>query len=192
MPELPSITDVAKSDTFKSALTPEEEALIPYYRDKHIKLQTTQSSYKDIKNIVNIIWGMCKWPKPTVLLCDSPIACRKRCIKEYGNDKNFDIYWSIWFAEYLATYDYAQNVCGIKLDTNKYILFEAWTLGCPFVLFNENICYVSRKPVEIHFDEDGKLHNDRGMSCRFADNYGIYTLHGTPAEMKNGKIVVQT
>jgi len=166
----------------KTELTKSEEDLIPIYRDKHIKLQTTQEKKTVINKIVNEIWTMCGWNKPKVILCNSPIACRERCQKEHGpKADDFATYWSIWFAGYLATYDFARAI-GIELDDEKYDLFDRWTRSCPFILFNEEVVYVSRKPEEIHFNDEGQLHNEEGMSCRFKDGYGIYTISGVSVD----------
>lgn len=43
----------------------------------------------------------------------------------------------------------------------------------------ENICFISEKPSEIHFNENKLLHNETEMSVKFADGWGIYSLNGT-------------
>ena len=45
------------------------------------------------------------------------------------------------------------------------------------VLFDENVVYVSRRPVEVHLNDDGQLSNENGMACRFADDWGVWVIN---------------
>lgn len=42
----------------------------------------------------------------------------------------------------------------------------------------ENICFLTRRPVEMHRDNRGRLHNETGMAIRYADGWGFYAWHG--------------
>jgi hypothetical protein len=166
----------------KTSFTAEEEALIPEFFDKYLKQQTEQASVEDITEAVNTIWGDMDKSHPEIHIHESPVACKKAC-EEYktANKKKkieeFNSYWSIWFSSYAAMYDFADTI-GLEMDQDKLKKFLLWSRCCPFILFNEQTVYVSRKPVEIHFNEDGQLHNDTGMSCSYADGWGIWTLNG--------------
>ena len=37
---------------------------------------------------------------------------------------------------------------------------------------------MTRRPTEIHRNSAGRLHNENGMSVKYADGWGIYTWHG--------------
>jgi hypothetical protein len=42
----------------------------------------------------------------------------------------------------------------------------------------ENICFVTGRPVELHRDNRGRLHNEEGMAIRYSDGWGFYAWHG--------------
>lgn len=42
----------------------------------------------------------------------------------------------------------------------------------------ENICFLSGRPVELHRDNRGRLHNETGMAIRYSDGWGFYAWHG--------------
>jgi hypothetical protein len=161
----------------KTEFTPEEEALIPVYYQKYMDQQTQQQPEEDIRQIINTIWKDMGFAEPTITILDSPKACKKAC----PDFNKFDSYWGLWLVPYAATYDFAQQI-GINLDSDKLHKFLLWARCCPYILFDEHTVYVSRKPVEIHYNDAGQLHNESGMSCRFADNWGIWTINGVEVD----------
>lgn len=161
----------------KTELTLEEEALIKVVQKEYIDLQTQQQPVEDIELAVATIWEMMDYPKPKVIIEDSPISCKKAC----PDTNNFAFYWSLWYCSYAAMYDFANRI-GVEMDQDKLNKFLLWTRCCPFVLFNEDTVYVSRKPVELHFDDERRLHNEEGMSCRFEDDWGIWTVNGVAVD----------
>jgi hypothetical protein len=161
----------------KDELTPEEEALIPVYYQKYMDQQTEQQPVEDIHKIINSIWKDMRFSSPEIIILDSPKSCKKAC----PDLSNFDTYWGLWLVPYAATYDFAKNI-GISLNQEKLEKFLLWSRCCPYVLFNEETVYVSRKPVEIHYNDAGQLHNENGMSCRFADDWGIWTINGVEVD----------
>jgi hypothetical protein len=89
-----------------------------------------------------------------------------------------------------------------KMDNNTR---KIWNLYCDYVKtsfwiypFN-GICLASDRPSEIHFNDKNQLHNEHGMSVKFSDDWGIYTLNGvsvtkdivmTPAEKIDPTIIL--
>lgn len=173
----------------KDKFTPEELILIGKVHDEHIADQTITHSFESIVSAVNAIWKYCKVDTvPRVVLCDSPIACKKQAVADgyttKGKDsdpKNLTEYWSIWYVGYLAMYDFGKRV-GLDIDTDKFELFQNWVQSVPFCIFNESVIYVSRKPVKLHFNDQQQLHCETGKSCEFADGWGIWTINGTSVD----------
>jgi hypothetical protein len=161
----------------KTKFTPEEEALIPVFYKKYMDQQTEQQPEADIREIINLLWKDMGFSEPEIIILDSPRACKLAC----PDFSKFDSYWGLWLVPYASTYDFAQTI-GISLDQDKLYKFLLWARCCPYILFDENTVYVSRKPVEIHYNDNGQLHNEEGMSCRFADNWGIWTISGVEVD----------
>ena len=161
----------------KQSFTPEEEALIIRIRDKYIRMQTEQQPFEDIQLAVNKIWDMMELPHPKVIVMDSPASCKKACpdLAKYSK------YWFLWYCSYVVMYDFASQI-GLEMDKEKLETFLLWNRCCPFVLFNEDTVYVSKKPEELHFNDNQVLHNDAGMSVRYADDWGIWTFNGVSVD----------
>lgn len=163
----------------KTEFTPEEEALIEQVRDEYISSQTVTQPDDQIEKVVKEVWQIVFSTEPEVIICDSPIQCRDTAEKDGHSD--LATYWSFWYVGHVAMYDFAKRI-NLEIDEEKFEILSKWSEACPFVMFDENIVYVSRRPVEIHFNDEGQLHNEEGMSCAFADGWGIYTLNGVSVD----------
>lgn len=164
----------------KKEFTEEELALIDQVHKEYIDMQTVQEPLEDITHAINEIWKFCGVDKtPKIIVCDSPIACKNQSVADGHTD--LTEYWSIWYVGYNAMYDFGARI-GLEIDKDKLELFSNWVRCCPFVLFNEDIVYVSRKPTALHFNDNQQLHCEDGMSCEFADGWGIWTLNGVSVD----------
>jgi len=164
----------------KKEFTPEELAMIDQVHQEYIDMQTRQEPVEDIKSAVAAIWKFCGVNKaPEVIICDSPVACKKQSKVDGRND--LTEYWSIWYVGYNAMYDFGCRI-GLDIDKEKLALFSNWVRCCPFVLFNEDVVYVSRKPTQLHFNDNQQLSCETGKSCEFADGWGIYTINGVSVD----------
>ncbi len=81
-------------------------------------------------------------------------------------------------ASWLSYYNYFQEVCKLE-DCNKlqglmdFAKYSGWAL-----LFDELIV-LTRKPIQINFDENKTLHNETDYAIKYADGVGITAWHGT-------------
>jgi len=160
----------------KTSFTPKEEALIPVYLDKYIKQQTEQVSREETVDIINKLWDRQGLKPPKVIIKESPAACKNAC-----GDRDFSSYWSLWHCSYAAMYDFGREI-GIEMDQESLEIFLAWCKCCPFIMFDEHTVYVSRKPVELYYDDENRLHNEEGMSCRFEDDWGVWSINGVSVD----------
>jgi hypothetical protein len=173
----------------KKEFTPEELNLIDTVRNEHLDDQTTQQPYEKVVEAVHAIWTYCdaKNKTPKVILCDSPLACKKQSkadgFKSSEQDKENGVteYWSIWYAGYNAMYDFGVRI-GMDLDLAKFKLFNAWVQCCPFVLFNGDVVYVSRKPHTLKFNEQQQVHSEDSKACEYNDGWGIWSLNGVSVD----------
>lgn len=164
-------------DPNKKSFTPEEEALIEVTFKKYIAQQTEAVSDDDIKKIITELWLEMGKAAPEITVHDSPMACKNAC----PNTSEFSTYWNMWLCSYAATYDFAKQI-GVEFDEKKFRLFQEYCRCCPFILFNDNRVYASRKLVELHFNDNAQLHNESGMACKFADGWGCYVINGVSVD----------
>jgi hypothetical protein len=158
----------------KRDLTKEEEALIEVYYQKHLAMMTDQHTLEAVTPTINTMWEKLGAKKnPEIVLCDSPIACKKA---SKGKDGLY-VYWSLWLSSYAALYDYSDKI-GIELDQEKLKECLAWSAHCPYILFNDDIVYVSNRPNKVEYNDDRQLHCEDGMACSFNDGWGVYAIDG--------------
>jgi hypothetical protein len=159
----------------KETFTPEEEALIEVVYREYLADQTTQSSDEEVKDAINAVWGESFKLTPEVIICESPLDCKKRAKKDGFSE--LAEYWSMWYVSYASMYDFADRI-GLQMNQENLTMFLNWVKCCPYVTFNKDRVYVSKKPTSIVFNDDGQLHNEEGKSAEFADGWGIYSING--------------
>jgi len=140
-------------------------------------MQTTQQADDDIKLAVWQIWEKMGRGIPEVTICDSPLACSKAC----PNPEDYSKYWSLTQIASLAMFQAAKEL-GCELDEENYNIFKMYVECCPFLMFTETQVYVSRRPEELHFDDDNLGHNDSGPMCKFPDGWSTWSIHGVAVD----------
>lgn len=112
---------------------------------------------------------------------DSPLAC-KRLLKSKvsaGVFNTYTTYFSIWLGSYAGMYEFARFIGLDGVDDENITDFIEWCRCVPFVLFDdEGHIYASRRPNEIHLNDEGQPHNDKGMAIKFQNGEGIWVLNG--------------
>ena len=81
-------------------------------------------------------------------------------------------------ANWLAFYDFFNDVLGLKNETEKLSGLWQVSKNAGWYLPHENICWVSERHNFLSRDEQGRLHNEHGMALTYPDGWGIYSLHG--------------
>lgn len=81
-------------------------------------------------------------------------------------------------AGWLSFYSYMREVVGLEQETEQlrglFLLAET----CGWIYPGEKVCLVSERPVEIHRDENGRLHATDRAALSFSDGTGLYMVHG--------------
>ena len=153
-----------------------DKDLIAKYQKKWIDIQTTQVSDQEIIDVVGGVWVHMGYKKPNVTVFDSPIQCKRN-----DKEKTHQPYWNIWLCSYAATYEYAKEM-GVSFPEDNYDLFLEWARCCPFVLFTETDVMASRRPVELHLDDQNRLHNEDGPASRYKDGWSIWVINGVTVD----------
>lgn len=165
-------------------LTKAQENKLPEYVDKWTKigLSTTDIDIVEIKKCIKKIYNAANIDNvpETIHIVDSPLACvhldkelsgqnRENCLSNlcFGNND----------ASWLSFYDYFKRELHIKECDRMDGLFEL-ALHCGWWSPREDYVIVCRKPTEIHLNSRGFLHNDKGMSVKYLDNFGVWSIDG--------------
>ena len=131
------------------------EDIIKQFDDKEIKEKLT-NFYKEMN-----------LPVPQMTICDSPKGFDKSTLY-------ISISWIVWSAHYEGAI-----LLGAKLDQKKVQLLKDWVVYAPVICGDEKHIFVSRNPVEVNWEDDN-LSSKTGMSARWADGYGLWTIDGIP------------
>lgn len=164
-----------------TSLTPEQEAMMPEWADKWIKIgcSTEQSSDKDFEESFQAVvelFSLSGFTSPTkFIVVDSPMGIHKIV----GQNSNFvsDCSYGCLEAGWLSHYTFFRDVVGIELDPRleKFVILAKnvswWYIHKDTVIF-------SKKPIQIHM-RDGVLHNDEGPAILFADNFAVWNINGS-------------
>ena len=189
-------------------LTPEQEAQIPKYVDKWIKIGTDTSRLdRDMTHrVVNGFRKLIKMEEAPLMICDNPIeAWVLCCLVEHGvaqdqlKDEMVGVFngnpkkWVIptaqipyqdgsFFAPSFSFYDYMLECVGVELDSELWAKYKTWEatsmIGMIYPL--KDLTIVCEKPIEIHLNENNVLHKDGGPALTYAGlgDFKIYALNG--------------
>lgn len=193
-----------------NSLTPEQEALFPVYVQKWTDIgkntdrldpEETQKIVHDFQEIVLLR------PKTPVVIVENPIEAWIACnyavmghaaeelpglLKEYFEAEEppiqvaspvFPYQEGSFSTAIFSYYDYILTELKLDLDEELRKRYEAWekTSKLGFIYPLENVCIVSQKPLEIHTDEEQRLHRDGGPALTYSGygDFRIFSLHGT-------------
>ncbi len=81
-------------------------------------------------------------------------------------------------ASWLSFYDYFKDVVNLTV-CNKLSGLIDFAKYSGWALLFDDLIVLTRKPVEIKFDEDKLTHCEDGLAIRYADNTGVAAWHGT-------------
>jgi len=92
----------------------------------------------------------------------------------------FWVGWS-WGWRGVAYTDFFINKCGLELEKDIMERAEAnkkISESVSYIWANSDFVIVCERPKEINRNNDGALHNPRGMSISWSDGWGLYHLNG--------------
>lgn len=175
-------------------LTPEQEAQMKVYIDKYIQIGLTPEvipegkKFRDIVDMddltetVNLLYTCSdETPPPEILVFDSPKEIRNYVEQEDPSKSRGEIVSNFGFgsldATFLSFYAWMREVIGRVEETDNLrgllrMLRYGWYYPC------REVCLVSARPVEIHLDEQNRLHYENGPAIRFNDGFQICSWHG--------------
>lgn len=87
-------------------------------------------------------------------------------------------------ADWLAFYDFFNQVCELKDETRKLDGFLKIAKNSGWWLPHEKICWVSERHNSLHLDERGRLHNPNKAALTYPDGWPLYYWHGVSIPKK--------
>lgn len=173
-------------------LTPEQEALIPVYRDRYlaIGLSTEPCDRVRAEAALKASYKYQKMVEPTIIWVDSPFAGSVMAAKlangtespteemikaqaEQASYGSIEAYW-------VSFYAYIAEVLPVEKDELIDIVKEI-VLNCGVYWTFDDTIIVSEKPTKVAM-VDGKLHCDDGYAVAFKDGSGFYAINGQDYE----------
>ena len=165
-------------------LTPEQEARFPEFRKKwtDVGLSVEPTNREEAERGVDLAYAAAGLPPPaTKVWFKSHYAGAKEACRVLKVDSMPQAIYGQQEAGWLGFYDFFDS-CGIKSEDLAGLMTVAKNAGWWWAL--DTVAIMTDRPVEIHLDFEGRLHNQFGMSIKYGDGYGLYTWHGVgvPAE----------
>jgi hypothetical protein len=188
-------------------LTPAQEALMPVYIDKWIKIgtDTNQVDEDTAKSIVRDFRELIKLtPEVPFMFAENPIEAWVLCclheqsvpfekLQEtmksvFAGNRDYTIpkaslpFNDISLCSTFSFYDYMINVVGVELPKDLEAKYYVWqrTSALWGIYPLETLTVVCKKPLEVHLNEEKVLHRDGGPALVFGGegDFKVYALNG--------------
>lgn len=108
-------------------------------------------------------------------------------------DQLRNIYYTSWWWNYRAVYDFAINELGMEApqDIKDKLMFtlELFREVHAISAFEE-VCFVSDFPEHLTINARGQLHNNNEAALRYRDKYSVFSINGVRIELKKSHIVL--
>lgn len=106
--------------------------------------------------------------------------------KQFGTKKpkvSFDLHQF----RYACYFDFAQKI-GVNFNETDYSIYTQFFETISLYLAYENLAIIIERPIDVHWNEEGKLHAEGKPAIRFRDGFSIYAYDGTILPSKYGKL----
>lgn len=173
-------------------LTPEQEALLPQYRDEWIKigLSTEECDFEQAKYWAKEAYkaaGRTPPPDEEFYLFDSPMACAvamakreyntdnptKRQIEEHVRSQVYGCQDAGWLSFYKFFLDQGIEECERLRPLMELAKYCGW--WAPY----DVCCGLQHRPAFIKLDDQRRLHCEDGPAIGYRDGFSVYAWHGT-------------
>lgn len=177
-------------DTLITSLTPEQEAQVPIYVDRYVKigLSTAPCDREKAEAAIRACYAHHKHDAPRIEWCDSPsqgivLAAqyhfgKKDVTQEQIAEMASKASYGSFEAYAAAFYSFIAEQLPVEKDPLVDIVKQL-VENCGVYWTMKSVCVVTEKPVEIHL-KDNKLHNPNGLALAYKDGTGVYAVDGVP------------
>lgn len=165
-------------------LTPEQEAKLDVYVEEGIRigLDTSEINEERAISAINLLYQCGDIPAPQqIIFCDSPIGCLEE-LKKHNKSSASENRWDFIYGQHdigwLSFFNFFRKECELVKETQEILGLLECAKECHWILPYENIVFVSRKPIEIHLNEEGDLHCLTGPALLYKDGFALYEVNG--------------
>ena len=185
-------------------LTDEQIALLPRWAEMwtQIGLSCEPLNLPRAKRAVTLAYEAANRKPPRhFVVCDGPVsaAITASILKQgasagasVGDSVRASVRDSVWDsvgeqrygshdAHWIGYYSLFFHACGLKCVTSLRGLMQ---LGryCGWWAPYENVAILQHRHCELHRNEDGRLHNEAGMSVKYRDGWGVWSIGGVTVD----------
>jgi hypothetical protein len=180
------------SEKYIESLTEEQEAQIPVYRDKWIKIGRNVGPVdrERAEKAVDLAYKCANQTPPEQKIwalspqAGAEMAARifadkgenysptKNEIRNQLNEAGYGSHDASW----ISFLDYFDQVCGLDLKELEGLreLSQCCGWWWPF----HKVVILTELPREIHIDNENRLHHESRMAISYPDGFGVYVWHG--------------
>jgi hypothetical protein len=181
-------------------LTPEQEAKLPEYRDKWIKIGLGTKTDKELAaKHINECYVVSKFEPPKeILFVESPKAVLRELDERFGIKKEQALlFYGNFEAGWASFYDYCINETEIQ-GLEPSVPFIELIKQVSITSFLDKMCIASELPKFIKL-QDKRLHCTTGPAIEYKDGFNVFALNGirmkeeyvmTPADQMSVKMVM--
>ena len=167
-------------------LTPEQEALIPAYRDKwkRIAFSTERIDRDKTVKAVELLYYLTCQKKPEITFYESPYKALNQSFKEEWVEYRGDL------EEYLRHQLQNQiesSFLNCSHTQSYWQAFQGILSNCGLIFCTDTEVLICYRPTQLHLDNLNRLHAEGKPAMQFADGYSIYALHGVTLPEIYGK-----
>jgi len=88
-------------------------------------------------------------------------------------------------AGWLSFYDYMREVLGLLIkETEELTCLFQLAKHTHWWLPTEDICWMSERPLFVHFDDEHRLHCETGSAIKYLDDFQIWSIHGVQVDQQ--------
>jgi hypothetical protein len=111
---------------------------------------------------------------------------RSQLLNEFGTCRTgFNrVHYEVFSGEFLGCdvqvfYRFCQEL-GVRYEDEDSALLDLWInlrRSLHWWLPRDGVVFISERPITLHLDEQGRLHSDTDMACKYSDGWGFYASH---------------
>lgn len=165
-------------------LTPAQEAKIPEYVDKWIKIgfSTEPVNFEKAKEAVCLAYELADLKRPTQFhVVDSPMSAIKFIqtldSKKTPNDIFSEMIFGNHDASWLGFYQFFRDELNIEECKKLDGLIELAN-HCGWLNVYEDVVVFQHRPESVKMDDQKRLHCQDGPAIRYRDGFSVYAWHG--------------
>lgn len=172
-------------------ITPEQEARIPEWVDKWLKvgLSTERMDREKSKEAVEKICKVIDVENPEILFARSPkeaimmgtdaILGKKGTNRDYSQNRN-KLYGGQCSAGWVGYVTFIRDVLDWENETLEAFSYgEELCLHCGGVWWDDKVVVIHDRPEVLKMNDENLLHSEHGPAIRYGDGWSVYAWNGT-------------